>query len=410
MENTLQNQNYYQILNISFDSDDKTIKKSYRKLALKWHPDKNPGIPEAEEKFKSISNAYHTLIDPEKRKYYNSILEKNRMNDFKIEIVDPYSVFENAFKDITFEDLINDELLSSILEKNTNSYIIPKCLYKSTDSVRIACVSKYQYVYLGIGLILNYVGFDSIIKSIKNKKINDISGISSMFLVGGFFTFVMTRTPILHIDRLKGRFYSGGIPIWKSDRKPFYLTELGKGCTDYQREQEENSSKMFENQLKIGKPLPLVALISTMNNQELTVGKTLLSLLNWIDAINLKEKLNHRRTNRAVSVIASLIILLNLENSLKITDNLIKMYTSKLKNINSKRIQNVIISLGLLITKTKDPILEMLGKLTAKYIFEDDIIVRPPEYGAYLPPNWTLQSILKASGVEYQNEEHLYIK
>ena len=52
----------------------------------------------------------------------------------------------------------------------------------------------------------------------------------------------------------------------------------------------------------------------------------------------------------------------------------------------------------------------MLGKLTAKYIFKDDIIVRPPEYGAYLPPNWTLQSILEASGVEYQHKDHLYMK
>ena len=410
MENIPQIENYYQILNISFDSDDKTIKKNYRKLALKWHPDKNPGVPEAEEKFKSISNAYHTLIDPEKRKYYDSILKKNRMNDLKIDIVDPYSVFENAFKDITLEEIINDELLSSILKSNSREYIIPKCLYKSNDSVRIACVSKYQYVYLGIGLILNYVGFDTIIKSTRNKKNNDIWGISSMFLVGGFFTFVMTRTPILHIDRLKGRFYSGGIPIWKSDRKPFYLTELGKGCTDYQREQEENSCEMFEVQLKIGKPLPLVTFTSTMNNQELTVGKTLLSLLNWIDAINLRERLNHRKTTRAVSVIASLLILMNLENSLKITDNLIKICTSKFKNINSKWTQNVIIFFGLLITKTKDPILEMLGKLTAKYIFEEEVIVRPPKYGPYLPPNWTLQSILKASGREYQHEGHIYLK
>lgn len=410
MENTPQSQNYYQILNVPLDSDDKTIKKSYRKLALKWHPDKNPGVSEAEEKFKSISNAYHTLIDPEKRKYYDSILKENRMNDFKIDIVDPYSVFENAFKGISLEDLINDDLLSSILESNTSSYIIPKCLYKSNDSVRIACVSKYQYVYLGIGLIVNYVGFDTIIKSTKNKKNNDIIGISSIFLIGGLFTFVMTRTPILHVDRLSGRFYSGGIPIWKSDRKPFYLTELGRSCTDYQREQEEKSSEMLENQLRFGNPLPLVAFTSNINNQELTVGKTLLSLLNWIDAINLRERLNHRKTTRAVSVIASLFILMNLENSLKITDNLRKVYTSKFKNINSKWIQNIIILLGLLITESKEYVLKMLGRLTAEYIFEEDIIVRPPKYGPYLPPNWTLQSILKASGREYQNEGHLYMK
>ena len=55
------------------------------------------------------------------------------MNDFKIEIVDPYSVFENAFKDITLEDLINDELLSSILEKNTNIWNWKDTMRKTTN-------------------------------------------------------------------------------------------------------------------------------------------------------------------------------------------------------------------------------------------------------------------------------------
>jgi hypothetical protein len=48
-----------------------TIKKTYRKLALKWHPDKNQGDEDAQEKFKEISKAYSILSDPKKRKYYD---------------------------------------------------------------------------------------------------------------------------------------------------------------------------------------------------------------------------------------------------------------------------------------------------------------------------------------------------
>ena len=62
---------YYELLNIPRDANDDQIKKSYRKLAMKYHPDKNPDNPEAEEKFKKINEAYTCLSDPEKRKDYD---------------------------------------------------------------------------------------------------------------------------------------------------------------------------------------------------------------------------------------------------------------------------------------------------------------------------------------------------
>jgi molecular chaperone DnaJ len=65
------NKNYYKILGIKDDADDDTIKKAYRKLALKYHPDKNSGNNEAEEKFKEISEAYEVLKDPQKRRSYD---------------------------------------------------------------------------------------------------------------------------------------------------------------------------------------------------------------------------------------------------------------------------------------------------------------------------------------------------
>ncbi len=63
---------YYKTLGVEKGADPEAIKKAYRKLALKFHPDRNPGNREAEEKFKKISEAYAVLSDTEKRKQYDS--------------------------------------------------------------------------------------------------------------------------------------------------------------------------------------------------------------------------------------------------------------------------------------------------------------------------------------------------
>lgn len=62
---------YYKILEVEKGASQDDIKKSYRKLAMKWHPDKNPDNKEAEEKFKECAEAFETLSDPEKRRMYD---------------------------------------------------------------------------------------------------------------------------------------------------------------------------------------------------------------------------------------------------------------------------------------------------------------------------------------------------
>lgn len=64
---------YYKILGVSKSASQDEIKKAYRKLAIKYHPDKNAGNKEAEEQFKEIGEAYEVLRDPEKRKKYDQL-------------------------------------------------------------------------------------------------------------------------------------------------------------------------------------------------------------------------------------------------------------------------------------------------------------------------------------------------
>ena len=62
---------YYEVLGVSKTATEEDLKKAYRKLALKHHPDRNPGNKQAEEKFKEINEAYAVLSDPEKRQKYD---------------------------------------------------------------------------------------------------------------------------------------------------------------------------------------------------------------------------------------------------------------------------------------------------------------------------------------------------
>ncbi|AEB12245.1 molecular chaperone DnaJ [Marinithermus hydrothermalis] len=85
---------YYAILGVSRDASQDEIKRAYRKLALKYHPDKNPGDKEAEERFKEINEAYSVLSDPEKRAQYDRFGTT-------------YPGAGREYQDIPFNDLFN---------------------------------------------------------------------------------------------------------------------------------------------------------------------------------------------------------------------------------------------------------------------------------------------------------------
>jgi molecular chaperone DnaJ len=94
---------YYQILGVGRTATEEEIKKSYRQLALKFHPDRNPGDKAAEEKFKEASEAYEVLRDPDKRRLYDQYGHEGLRDSGFTGFRDFGDIF-GAFGDI-FEDL-----------------------------------------------------------------------------------------------------------------------------------------------------------------------------------------------------------------------------------------------------------------------------------------------------------------
>ncbi len=93
---------YYEVLGVSRNADIKEIKSAYRRLAFQYHPDRNPGDKDAEEKFKEASEAYEVLSDPQKRELYDRFGHEGLKGSGYREYSDIDDIFSN-FSDI-FED------------------------------------------------------------------------------------------------------------------------------------------------------------------------------------------------------------------------------------------------------------------------------------------------------------------
>jgi DnaJ-class molecular chaperone len=96
---------YYAVLGLRPESSEEEIRRTYRRLALQWHPDRNPGDPRAEERFKEISEAYAVLMDPAKRRAYDGARGAGEPAGF------------GASREDVFRDLFNDPQASAIFEE-----------------------------------------------------------------------------------------------------------------------------------------------------------------------------------------------------------------------------------------------------------------------------------------------------
>jgi len=97
---TMIEQDYYKILGVDRHATPETIKKAYRSLAVKYHPDKNKGDKQAEEMFKKVSEAYAVLSNPEKRQEYDAMGSSAFRGKFTQEDIFRSSDLGNIFKDI----------------------------------------------------------------------------------------------------------------------------------------------------------------------------------------------------------------------------------------------------------------------------------------------------------------------
>src|SRR2546425_4151682 len=91
---------YYEVLGVGQNAPDEEIKRAYRKLAVKFHPDKNPDDPHAEEKFKELGEAYDVLMDADKRAAYDRFGHAafEQGGRFRGGFFDPVHLFRGVFR------------------------------------------------------------------------------------------------------------------------------------------------------------------------------------------------------------------------------------------------------------------------------------------------------------------------
>ncbi|KAI8991824.1 X-domain of DnaJ-containing-domain-containing protein [Mycotypha africana] len=124
---------YYELLGVNVNASQEEIKKAYRKLAVKFHPDKNRNDPEAEEKFKKLSEVYQILSDSKLRKRYNEYGEENGVKPDG-GFVDPEDFFKQSFGGDRFVDIIGEisigkdmrEALETAEEENEGHELTPE--------------------------------------------------------------------------------------------------------------------------------------------------------------------------------------------------------------------------------------------------------------------------------------------
>jgi DnaJ-class molecular chaperone len=103
------NKNYYETLGVRPDASEEEIRKAYRRLAIRWHPDRNPGVADATQRFQEISEAYAVLIDPGKRRQYDYATHAGRTTDFQQNRDDLFrDLFANARASAVFDELTRE--------------------------------------------------------------------------------------------------------------------------------------------------------------------------------------------------------------------------------------------------------------------------------------------------------------
>ncbi|WWO98958.1 MAG: molecular chaperone DnaJ [Candidatus Dasytiphilus stammeri] len=148
------NTDYYQILGVSKSADEREIKKAYKRLAMKYHPDRNPGNKQAESKFKEIKKAYEILTDPEKKaaydQYGHAAFEQSGVGNEGFSASSPNfgDIFGDVFGDIFGGSSRHQHKSSRGLDLNYNLILsLEEAVRGVTKEIRISTLELCKYCH-----------------------------------------------------------------------------------------------------------------------------------------------------------------------------------------------------------------------------------------------------------------------
>ncbi len=209
---------YYKILGVKASSGEEDIKKAYRALAKKWHPDKNPGNKAAEEKFKDIAEAYEVLSDSEKRKKFDDFVQSSR----KAKNSYSYHQSNSNFQETEYESEFSDFFKQFFRNKDRRK---GGSLLKGED-IRGKITIGIEEAYYGSSRIINTSAGKIRIKikpGVKSEQILKIAGKGKASKYGGKPGDLFIRI----IVKNSAEYMRKGNDLYKKEQIDIYTAILG---------------------------------------------------------------------------------------------------------------------------------------------------------------------------------------
>ncbi|WP_419677495.1 molecular chaperone DnaJ [Aliarcobacter lanthieri] len=231
---------YYELLEVSKTSDKSTIKKAYRKLAMQYHPDKNPDDKEAEEKFKAINEAYQVLSDEEKRALYD------RYGKAGLEGHGQRGGF-SGFDDLgsMFEEMFGFGGRSSKKERKTYNYNLDTVISISLEfnEAVFGCKKEITYKYKTACKSCSGTGA----KDGKLATCKTCGGVGQVHSRQGFMTFAQTCPNCSGTGQSKAEACSSCKGVGYEEVKDSFKVDIPEGVNDGMRIRVSNRGNIAPN-------------------------------------------------------------------------------------------------------------------------------------------------------------------